>query len=223
MCFIPYREKIFRHGDRAARFPYPNDMYKDKSDWPEGWGQLTNVRFNIRIKKESKISTLVCLLQLGKQQSYDLGLFFRRRYNKLLGTYSPDKVIAVASDFDRTVNTASVVLAALFPPTDDQIWNVNLLWQPIPVHRIPLEIDYLIAATDSCPRFLQLREGYESSPEIKSMVEQHRELLEYLEKHSGQPIRSLIDVRDIWDTLNNQFQRNKTYTSHIGESLFIEI
>lgn len=37
------RNQLFRHGARTIRKPYENDPYKDKSHWPEGFGQLTNV------------------------------------------------------------------------------------------------------------------------------------------------------------------------------------
>lgn len=37
--------KIFRHGDRTPVDPYPNDPWKDRIYWPEGYGQLTNVSF----------------------------------------------------------------------------------------------------------------------------------------------------------------------------------
>lgn len=39
-----FYSKIFRHGARnPSRELYPNDPYKDKKHWPEGFEQLTNV------------------------------------------------------------------------------------------------------------------------------------------------------------------------------------
>lgn len=37
---------MFRHGERNILDTYPNDPYDDESYWPEGYGQLTNVRAN---------------------------------------------------------------------------------------------------------------------------------------------------------------------------------
>lgn len=39
--------QIFRHGDSNIEKVYPNDPFKDESYWPEGYGELTNVTFQI--------------------------------------------------------------------------------------------------------------------------------------------------------------------------------
>ncbi len=50
--------KIFRHGHRNALEGYPNDPYKDEAlYWPEGYGQLTNVKLNIFRFIETNCST----------------------------------------------------------------------------------------------------------------------------------------------------------------------
>lgn len=36
-------QKLFRHGDRNIINTYPTDPWKDESNWPAGFGQLTNV------------------------------------------------------------------------------------------------------------------------------------------------------------------------------------
>ena len=37
--------QLYRHGDRTPVTTYPTDPYNNASYWPDGWGQLTNVRF----------------------------------------------------------------------------------------------------------------------------------------------------------------------------------
>lgn len=34
---------------------------------------------------------------------------------------------------NRTIASAQLMLAGLLPPIEDQVWNEDLLWQPIPV------------------------------------------------------------------------------------------
>lgn len=147
---------------------------------------------------------------MGKRQAHELGQFLHQRYDKFIGIYSPDKVSILSSDYDRTINSANLVLAALFPPSDSQIWNENLLWQPIAVHSIPKQMDYLIDAELACARYMKALEEYETSSAIEDVFAQHQKLFEYLEKHTGQPIRNLVHMRDLHEILHIEHQTNKT-------------
>lgn len=62
-----------RNGDRNIIATYPNDRWNREAFAPEGLGQLT---------------------KLGKQQQYQLGQYFRKRYGSLIGDgeYSPKTV-----------------------------------------------------------------------------------------------------------------------------------
>lgn len=43
VCFANLYAQVFRHGDRNPIHLYPNDPYKNESNWPEGFSQLTRV------------------------------------------------------------------------------------------------------------------------------------------------------------------------------------
>jgi len=48
-----------------------------------------------------------------------------------------------SDDFDRTLMSAYCNLAGLFPAQGSELWNDKLLWQPIPVHTVPKDTDYV--------------------------------------------------------------------------------
>lgn len=158
---------------------------------------------------------------LGKQNQYRFGQFLKRRYGKFLGTYSPDKISITSSDFDRTINSGNLVAAALFPPTENEVWNNDLLWQPIPVHTIPQSMDFFFFAETACARYSEILSEYETSREINATIEKHKDLFEYLEKHSGDPIRTFKHLKDLHNTLYIENSLNKTcvtfsITFHVG-------
>ncbi|GAB0184323.1 dnaJ subfamily C member 13 [Grus japonensis] len=104
---------VFRHGDRTPIVNFPTDLHKE-SEWPQGFGQLTKT---------------------GMQQLFELGQYTRKRYSNFLNsTYNRQEFYIQSTDYDRTIMSAQSYLSGLFPPTSSQIWNPEILWQPIPVH-----------------------------------------------------------------------------------------
>ncbi|XP_046583084.1 prostatic acid phosphatase-like [Haliotis rubra] len=115
--------QLFRHGDRSPEHTYPNDPYQEDT-WPQRWGELT---------------------QEGMRREYELGQYLRHRYvdgGFIHGNYTADEIHVLASYKDRAIMSAYCMLAGLFPPTGDQIWNPAIPWQPIPVHTLPKEDDF---------------------------------------------------------------------------------
>lgn len=41
-----------------------------------------------------------------------------------------------------------LVLAGLYPPVADEIWNTELKWSPVPYFYTPLELDILLRSYD---------------------------------------------------------------------------
>lgn len=98
----------------------------------------------------------------------------------------------------------------MFPPKGPQIWNEQLQWQPIAVHSIPKQFDHYIIAEKACARYLKARSEYGRSPEIQAMIDENKDLFEYVEKHTGTPIRTIEQFKDIYEILDVENRLNKT-------------
>lgn len=177
---------IFRHGDKTPTETYKNDPYRDPSFWHDGFGQLT-------IK--------------GKQQMYQLGNTLRSRYLKFFGNYSLKTIQVESSDADRCHQSAGAMLAAMFPPEGDQIWNPTLIWQPIPIHATPRSLDKKIVVKAPCPRYDA--EKARSDAEIaKETDTKYHDLYTYLTLNAGQPINSILDVETLYNILEIEADNN---------------
>lgn len=75
-------------------------------------------------------------------EMYKLGQEFKEVYDQFLATeYIPEDVYTLSSYADRCQMSAQLLLAGLYPPVKEQIWNKNVLWQPIPVHYLQRHLD----------------------------------------------------------------------------------
>uniref|UniRef100_A0A8C5PVJ6 acid phosphatase n=1 Tax=Leptobrachium leishanense TaxID=445787 RepID=A0A8C5PVJ6_9ANUR len=162
---------IYRHGDRSPVHTYINDPYQESS-WPDGFGQLTKD---------------------GMQQQYDLGQYLRKRYAGFLNeTYNRHEVYVRSSDLDRTLMSAQANLAGLFPPDKEQLWNPNILWQPIPVHTVPQSNENLIRLPfTKCPRYIELQNSTYTSEEYQRRIEPYEDFLKNLSINTGHTVEDL--------------------------------
>ncbi|KAG5877249.1 hypothetical protein JTB14_019627 [Gonioctena quinquepunctata] len=171
--------QIFRHGQRTPVVHYTNDPYSDSSYWPASAGQLTDT---------------------GKHQHQVLGQFTRQRYNGWLPEkYTNTYFYAQTTDIDRTHMSAQSNLLGLYPPKGGDIWNENVLWQPIPVHpsdaNITSTISYCTALNNELARVLNY------DPFFVNLNEENQELYSYLTNNTGDNITAVSDVELIYDTL----------------------
>uniref|UniRef100_A0A8C5WCC2 acid phosphatase n=1 Tax=Leptobrachium leishanense TaxID=445787 RepID=A0A8C5WCC2_9ANUR len=164
-------QQIYRHGDRSPVHTYINDPYQESS-WPDGFGQLTKD---------------------GMQQQYDLGQYLRKRYAGFLNeTYNRHEVYVRSSDLDRTLMSAQANLAGLFPPDKEQLWNPNILWQPIPVHTVPQSNENLIRLPfTKCPRYIELQNSTYTSEEYQRRIEPYEDFLKNLSINTGHTVEDL--------------------------------
>ncbi|KAJ6661966.1 hypothetical protein lerEdw1_012813 [Lerista edwardsae] len=201
---------IMRHGDRNPLGAYPNDLYKEDT-WPEGYGQLTT---------------------FGMKQQFELGEYLRKRYRNFLSSEYHRKenensrtalsysfsflfqIYVLSTDVDRTIMSAQANLAGLFPPTGKQIWNKEILWQPIPVHTLPIKNDRLLTFPIlNCTRFHTLLKETMKTPKVGERVKSYMKFLTELAGNSGYDVKTLLDLTNskLWnlhDAIHIQRERS---------------
>lgn len=125
--------------------------------------------------------------------------------NFLGSDYSPKKVYISSSDEDRAIMSAAANLAGLFPPKNQQLWNDDLQWQPIPIHTIPKLSDYYIAAHAPCPRYDYLQNVYSDQ-----MYSKYKDSFKKIGDEAGVPIETVNDAATIRENLYIESLKNFT-------------
>lgn len=181
---------LYRHGDRSPINPYPTDPYRDPSYWPAGWGQLTT---------------------RGMARHFRQGQWLRDRYSGwLAANYSRAEIVVRSTDVDRTLMSAQSQLAGLFPPSGSQVFDPSLPWQPIPVHTVPQEQDYLLSSHAHCPRFEELQAAIETGEFMRGLYIENKELFQYISEHVGENITDIVKLDYVYDTLLIESENNFT-------------
>ncbi|XP_030622163.1 lysosomal acid phosphatase-like [Chanos chanos] len=196
---------LYRHGDRSALRAYPKDPYKETA-WPQGFGQLS--------------------LE-GMRQHFELGKMLRKRYRGYLSeTYNHNEIFVRSSDRDRTLMSAQVNLAGLYPPDQSHAFDPTIKWQPIPVHTVPSKNEMLLVfPLHDCPRYTALMNETMDTDIYHNMTETYKTFLEMVANETG---LGNVTVRTVWkvqDTLFCELKHNMTLpkwvTSEVMEKLGI--
>ncbi|KAJ1182900.1 hypothetical protein NDU88_008077 [Pleurodeles waltl] len=184
---------LYRHGDRSPIKGYPTDPYNEDT-WPQGFGQLT---------------------QVGMEQHWDLGQALRSRYHGFLNdSYDRRQIHVRSTDSDRTLMSAQSNLAGLYPPGESQTFNVNISWQPIPVHTVPENEDRLLKfPLTPCPRYEELQNETRQSAEYVNKTKENLSFLAMVANKTGIKEISLESVWSIYDTLFCESRHNLTLPS----------
>lgn len=81
-------------------------------------------------------------IQDGMLRMYNIGQWIRTEYGSIIGnTYDSTLSLTQSSYADRCIMSAQVLLAGLYPPTNEEIFVSGLTWRPVPVHSTPRNLD----------------------------------------------------------------------------------
>lgn len=149
---------------------------------------------------------------MGKMQLFNLGLYLRARYGALIGdTYSNKKVYIHSSDHDRCLMSAASCLAGLFFPRDRELWHEQIQWQPIPIHSVPNDMDYLLYFGKKCPKYDIAYGNYiKNSSEFNEIYTENVKYLWFWSLKCGLNITTPLDVLKLYKTLLIENVHNKT-------------
>lgn len=101
-------------------------------------------------------------------------------------------------------------LAGLFYPTDEEIWNENILWQPIPVHTTPLAHDHVLGGLLDCPKYKAAREVYfRESAEVHRLFTEYADQIQNWSNMSGLNLTTTHDILYLFKTLKIEYRHNK--------------
>ncbi|XP_015760669.1 PREDICTED: lysosomal acid phosphatase-like [Acropora digitifera] len=82
-----------------------------------------------------------------------------------------------------------------------QVWRPNLDWQPVGVHVVPANEDYLLRPYDyNCPRLFEVLEKSKQEPEYVNAAKKYKDDLSYISLHAGGSY-SLSNMYQVYDTL----------------------
>ncbi|KAI4459619.1 acid phosphatase-related [Holotrichia oblita] len=97
-----------------------------------------------------------------------------------------DELIETHSTYtSRTMMSAQLVLAGMWPPNEVQRWNPKLNWQPIPVHYKQKGREDVISPSICTYRTLKLLQQ-PKIPEIQTkFIKPYKKIYNYIKHHSG--------------------------------------
>lgn len=109
--------------------------------------------------------------------------------------------------------SALSALAGMFPPSANDNWNSNILWQPIPVHTVSFQPDYLFTVA-TCQKLISITSKYRrDSYEVRSIFSEYANEIKYWEKMSGLNLTSTYDIYKLYDTLCTEKEQNKRFVN----------
>ncbi|KAF5302432.1 hypothetical protein FQR65_LT08521 [Abscondita terminalis] len=165
------------HGSRAPTEleMYPNDPHIEY--WKKiGFGELTN---------------------LGKQQSVQLGKIIRKRYRSFLSKdYNPDEVLTKSTNFNRTLETAKLVLDGIFD---------NSTSTPYVIQWKELSKDFdLTNPYNYCTAYINEAKYLTKTRVFINNELKYKKVFKLMSEKSGERIENIIDAYFLFQVLYSE-------------------
>lgn len=93
--------------------------------------------------------------------------------------------------------SAQCNLVGLCPPSGLEIWKTGFNWQPIPIHTVPLDEDFILNPRSTCQRRDFLLDKYAAK-----IIDENRYLIDFLQVNSGFKNLTFESIVLLQDTLH---------------------
>lgn len=138
---------------------------------------------------------------------YQLGKYLLHRYKHFIrSTLIPDYLEAYSSDRDRTKTSLQLILAALFPPPEEERVDKDLNWQPIPYSYSPQNHDVFFMSTFACSNFKIELQKTTQILRFNAKKNSDLKIFDYINNSTGTIYNNYIQVLMLYDGLFSQEQ-----------------
>ncbi len=197
---------LFRHSIVSPKYIAP----KAKAEWPMGLRQLT---------------------ALGIIEMYQTGQALRRKYVDELGfisgSYMPREIYVRASNTDRSLQSAQLLMLGLFPlgtGPDPAVYDTSLeaapapgqAFNPVPVHSVALENDRVLrpyTGKANCKKYKKFVKSLPKTELYRKQGRKYKDLLNLASSATGmyegeKASKILYSINEIYEVLSASVQHN---------------
>lgn len=206
---------LFRHSVISPKYSPP----KVDTEWPMGFKQLTAV---------------------GMRDMYQRGQALRQRYvielGLISGSYQYGEIYVRASNTDRALQSAQMLLLGLYPlgtGADPSVYDPDLqaapapglAFTPVPIHSVALENDSVLrpwTGTAQCTKYRKYVKALNKTKLFRDQGQKYEAFLRRMSEVTGvnegeKPSKILYKVNEIYEPLSANVQHNLPLPEGISE------
>lgn len=197
---------LFRHSVVSPKYTAP----KAKTEWPMGLRQLTAI---------------------GIREMYQTGQALRAKYVDELGfisgSYKASEIYVRASNTDRSLQSAQLLMLGLFPlgtGPDPAVYDKTLTaapspelaFNPVPIHSVALQNDVVLrpyTGQANCKRYKKFVKSLPNTELYRKQGDKYQDLLRHVSATTGmyegeKANKILYSVNEIYEVIHANLQHN---------------